>query len=173
VHGLPGDRTLRRGDLVTLDVTAELNGYYADAAISIVIPPAPSLALALAACAEAAFRSGLRRVRAGVPLRAVGAAVEREVRRRGFHVLRDLGGHGIGRRIHEEPRVPNYGDPAARRRLTEGLVITLEPIVSESAGESRLLRDGWTVVSADGSLTAHYEHTLVVMRGAPLLLTAA
>jgi methionyl aminopeptidase len=99
--------------------------------------------------------------------------VETEVRRRGFRVLKDLYGHGIGRSIHEEPAVPSFHDRAAREVLTEGLVITIEPIVSVSATRSRTLPDGWTVVSADRSLTAHHEHTIVVRNGEPCVLTAA
>jgi methionyl aminopeptidase len=131
------------------------------------------VARSLCACVRAAFTSAAEVARAGVPLRRVGQAVETEVRRRGFRVLRDLCGHGIGRGIHEEPSVPNWPDPDADGVLTEGLVVALEPIVSVTADTSRLLRDRWTVVSADGSLTAHHEHTMVIRRGRPLLLTAA
>lgn len=173
VHGVPGDRMLSPGDLVTLDVTAELDGYYADAAVTVALPPVSDLAARLQRCAEAAFLQGLAQARAGAPVWRIGMAVEAETRRHGFRVLRDLAGHGIGRRIHESPEVPNYRDPAARRRLTENLVITIEPIISATARRSRTLRDGWTIASADGSLTAHHEHTIVVRRGEPRVLTAA
>lgn len=173
VHGIPGARALAPGDLVTLDVTAELDGYYADAAVTVGVEPVSAVARSLCACVRAAFTSAAEVARAGVPLRRVGQAVETEVRRRGFRVLRDLCGHGIGRGIHEEPSVPNWPDPDADGVLTEGLVVALEPIVSVTADTSRLLRDRWTVVSADGSLTAHHEHTMVIRRGRPLLLTAA
>src|SRR5262249_28543503 len=103
----------------------------------------------------------------------IGRSVEKEVRRRGFHVMRDLCGHGIGRTIHEEPSVPNYYEPRLRARLTEGLVITIEPIIAAGTGEGRLHEDRWTVRTADGSLSAHYEHTLVITRDRPILLTAA
>ncbi|HEX6925433.1 MAG TPA: type I methionyl aminopeptidase [Longimicrobiaceae bacterium] len=173
VHGVPGPRRLEKGDLVTLDVTVELDGYFADAAVTVGVPPVPELGQRLMSCAEAAFHSGLRAVRAGERLAVVGGKVEAEVERHGFHVLRDLCGHGIGRSIHESPSVANYYDPRERTRLTEGLVIALEPIISAGSRKTRTAADGWTLSSTDGSLTAHYEHTLVVTRGLPLLLTAA
>jgi methionyl aminopeptidase len=173
VHGVPGPRELRPGDLVTLDVTAELNGYFADAAVTVPVPPVTRRATALVEAAEAAFWRGAEVARAGTPLREVGRAVEREVRSRGFHVLRDLCGHGIGRSIHEAPSVLNYYDPRDRTILSDGLVLALEPIVATGTDRTRLGRDGWTVRSADGSLSAHFEHTIVIRPGAPLILTAA
>lgn len=173
VHGIPGARRLERGDLVTLDVTVELNGYFADAAVTVGVPPISDEAAALLACAEAAFARGAAVARAGERLANVGGAVEAEVRRRGFRVLRDLCGHGIGRSIHEEPSVLNHYRRFDTTKLTRGLVIALEPIVSVSAERSRTTKDGWTIVSADGSLTAHHEHTLVITDRRPLLLTAA
>lgn len=173
VHGIPGRRELHPGDLVTLDVTAELRGYFADAAITVPVPPVSPRATALVEAAEAAFWRGADAARAGTPLREVGRAVEREVRSRGFHVLRDLCGHGIGRSIHEAPSVLNYYDPRDRTVLSDGLVLALEPIVATGTERTRLARDGWTVRSADGSLAAHFEHTIVVRPGAPLILTAA
>jgi methionyl aminopeptidase len=173
VHGIPGPRVLAPGDVVTVDVTAELDGYYADAAVTVPLPPVSPQVRRLCACAEAAFWTAAKQARHGLPLQKLGRIIEAEVWRRGFRVLRDLQGHGVGRRVHEEPGVPNWPDPHTHGMLTEGLVITVEPIISVSSNESRLLRDGWTVVSADGSLTAHFEHTLVIRRGAPTLLTAA
>ena len=173
VHGIPGPRPLQCGDLVTLDVTVELEGYYADAAVTVGVPPISDEASRLIECAEAAFRRAARVARAGERLSRVGGTVEAEVERRGFKVLRDLCGHGIGRRIHEEPSVVNHFQPFDRTRLTQGLVIALEPIVSVGTHRTRTESDGWTLSSADGSLAAHYEHTLVITRGYPLLLTAA
>ncbi|HEX7091892.1 MAG TPA: type I methionyl aminopeptidase [Longimicrobiales bacterium] len=173
VHGIPGSRVLRPGDLVTLDVTVELDGYYADAAVTVGVPPVSALARKLMECAEAAFWRAAGVARAGERLAAVGGAVEAEVRRRGFRVLRDLCGHGIGRTIHERPSVLNYFNPRDRTRLTSGLVIALEPIISAGSSRSRPEPDGWTVSSADGSLSAHYEHTIVITKGRPLVLTAA
>ncbi|MGH7468590.1 MAG: type I methionyl aminopeptidase [Longimicrobiales bacterium] len=173
VHGIPDGRVLRNGDLITLDVTAELDGFYADAAITLPVGTASQRAQALCDAAEAAFWKAARVACAGVPLATLGRMVESEVRRRGFYVLRELCGHGIGRAIHEEPDVLNYYNPFERRVLKRGLVIALEPIISTSTQMTRLARDGWTVRSIDGSLTAHFEHTLVVTRRQPLVVTAA
>ena len=111
--------------------------------------------------------------RAGFRVFEIGRVIEREVRRSGFSVIRDLGGHGIGRTIHEDPRVPNYADPEANEILTEGLVITVEPIIAAGSGRVFVAKDQWTVVTVDHRPSAHYEHTLVVTKGAPMLLTAA
>ena len=175
VHGIPGGRVLHAGDLVKLDLTAEKDGYHTDSAISIEVEPRnpAGTACELAHCAERAFRQALDTARAGNRTKEIGRAVEREVRRRGFSVVRELGGHGVGRTIHEEPSVPNWSDPEARAILTEGLVITIEPIIAERSGKVWLADDGWTVRTRDGSLSAHYEHTVVITRGQPFLITAA
>ena len=172
VHGIPGARRIATGDIVKLDVTVEKDGYIADAAQSVVVKPASAIAHDLATCARAAFRAALRVARAGVRVNEIRRAVEREVRRRGFSVIKGLSGHGVGRTIHEEPTVPNYYDPFQTDVLTEGLVLTIEPMVS--AGSSRFIQasDGWTLQTQDGSLSAHHEHTLVISRGAPIVLTA-
>jgi len=173
VHGIPGPRVLMDGDLVTLDVTVELDGYYADAAVTVPVGTASALGTALCACAEAAFWRGADVARDGIELSRVGFEVEQEVRRRGFRVMRELCGHGIGRAIHERPSVCNFYNPRDRTRLTKGLVIALEPIISAGSDRIRTERDGWTVRSADRSLTAHFEHTIVISSGTPLVLTAA
>ena len=175
VHGIPGDRVIRPGDLVKLDLTAEKDGYHTDSAVSIEVLPAKPNAKAreLAQCAERAFRQALSAARIGNRTKDIGRSVEREVRRRGFQVVKELGGHGIGRTIHEPPAVPNYPDISAQHKLTEGLVITIEPIVAAGTGNVMLDKDGWTYRTADGSLSAHYEHTIVITRGEPVLLTAA
>jgi len=173
VHGIPGSRALAAGDLVTIDVTAEMNGYYGDAAETVIVESGSPIAQRLKASAEAAFRRALEHAVPGAPIWRIGHAVEMEVKRRGFRVLKDLCGHGIGRSVHEEPSVPNFRDRTARERLTENLVITIEPIVAVSASRSRTLADGWTIVSADRSLTAHHEHTMIIRNGRPELLTAA
>ena len=173
VHGIPGARQLVPGDVVKLDVTAELGGYMADAAITVLVPPCARLAERLACTAEVALADGIAAARAGRPVNAIGRAVGRAVGSAGFTVLRPLSGHGIGRTIHEWPTVPNYDEPRARERLTPGLVITIEPTISASGGALRQDADGWTVRTRDGSLTAHAEHTVVVTRsGSPLVLTS-
>jgi methionyl aminopeptidase len=173
VHGIPDGRALQRGDLITLDVTAELDGFYADAAITLPVDTATQRGQALCAAAEAAFWKAAAVAQAGVPLATLGRVIEAEVRRRGFYVLRELCGHGIGRAIHEEPNVLNYYNPRERAVLTRGLVIALEPIISSSTQMTRLGRDGWTVRSIDGSLTAHFEHTIVITKHRPVIITAA
>jgi len=173
MHGIPGDRVIRPGDLVKLDLVAEKDGFYADAAVTLNVAPVSEQGRDLARCAERAFHRGLGAARMGNRVYEIGRAVEREVRGSGFSVIRQLCGHGVGRTIHEEPSVPNFPDPRARRKLTEGLVITIEPVIAAGSGRTRLERDGWTFRTEDGSLTAHYEHTVVITRGEPVLLTAA
>jgi len=172
VHGIPGERTVQEGDLVKLDVTIEKDGFMADAAETIAAGEVSAEKQRLIACAESAFAKAMLVARAGFRVCEIGRLVEREVRRNGFSVIRDLGGHGIGRTIHEEPRVPNYADPEANQILTEGLVITVEPIIAAGSGRAVVANDGWTVRTADRRASAHYEHTLVITRGEPILLTA-
>jgi len=124
-------------------------------------------------CAESAFRLAARTATAGSRVYDIGRAVERETHRCGFHVLRDLCGHGVGQTIHEPPSIPNYHDPRFHTRLTEGLVITIEPIIAAGSGRSVLQPDRWTIRTSDGSLSAHYEHTVAITKGRPILLTAA
>lgn len=173
IHGIPRDRFLEEGDLLKLDVTAEKDGFIADAAVTVGVGHVTPAAGALAHCAESAFREGLKEARAGNRVYQIGRAVDREVRRNGFTVLKELCGHGVGRAIHEEPTIPNYYDPRFRQRLTEGLVITIEPIIAAGGAGARLEDDSWTIRTSDGSLAAHYEHTLVITDGEPVLLTAA
>jgi methionyl aminopeptidase len=172
VHGIPSGRPVQPGDLVKLDLTAEKDGFHTDSAVSIQVPPAGETSQKLAHCAERAFRQALGAARIGNRTKDIGRAIEREVRRRGFHIVRELGGHGVGRTIHEPPSVPNFADPEARAMLTEGLVITIEPIITSGSGYVALDDDGWTVRTTDGGLSAHYEHTVVITKGQPLLLTA-
>jgi methionyl aminopeptidase len=173
VHGIPGKRALRSGDLVKLDVTIEKAGFMADAAVTVPVGEVTEERRRLVECAERAFRKAMLVARAGFRVSDIGRAVEREVRRSGFSVIRDLGGHGIGRTIHEAPRVPNFADPEANQVLTEGLVITVEPIIAAGSGRTFVAPDKWTMITADHRPSAHYEHTLVIGKGAPILLTAA
>jgi methionyl aminopeptidase len=173
VHGVPSDRQLKDGDLVKLDVTVEKDGYMADAAITVPVGSVSKQGQELIACAERAFHKAMLVARAGFRIFEIGRAVEREVRKSGFHVIRELGGHGIGRTIHEAPHVPNYPDPQARQIMREGLVITVEPIISSGSGRVFTDEDGWTVKTSERALSAHFEHTLVITSGAPILLTAS
>jgi methionyl aminopeptidase len=173
VHGIPSQRALRQGDLVKLDVTIEKDGFMADAAVTVPVGEVSEECQRLVACAERAFAKAMLVARAGFRVSEIGRVVEREVRRSGFSVIRELAGHGIGRTIHEAPQVPNYADPRAHAILTEGLVITVEPIIAAGSGRTQVASDGWTVVTADHKPSAHYEHTLMITKGQPLLLTAA
>jgi methionyl aminopeptidase len=172
VHGVPGPRVVRRGDLIKLDVTVEVDGYIADAARTVIVGRGSDTAQRLVACVRAAFRAGAAVARAGVKVNEIGRAVDAETRRHGFRVVRGLSGHGVGRTIHEEPTVPNEYDPSQVDVLTEGLVLTIEPMISAGSGEPVEDRDGWTIRTRDGSLSAHHEHTLLITQDAPILLTA-
>lgn len=175
VHGIPSaTRTLAAGDLVKLDVTAELHGFMADACESVPVGTPDEATLALVAAARDGFASGLEQARPGKRALDIGRAVESLVHARGFSVVQALQGHGIGRTIHEAPMVPNWPDPAARDWLVEGMVITIEPILAAGSGETYEMDDGWTIRTSDGSRSAHHEHTIVIQKqGAPVLLTAS
>jgi len=173
VHGIPGPRALEDGDLVKLDVTIEKDGFMADAALTVAVGEVTEERQNLIACAERAFAKAMLVARAGFRVWEIGRAVEREVRRSGFAVIRELSGHGIGRTIHEAPRVPNYPDTRDNQVLTEGLVITVEPIIAAGSGKVFVAPDKWTMITADHGASAHYEHTIVITKGAPMLLTAA
>jgi len=170
VHGIPGPRRLREGQLIKLDVTAELDGFYADACRTVPVGRVRPREQRLMAASQSALKRGLQAAKADVNVGVVGAAVNKEVRRRGFSVIEELAGHGIGRRIHEEPDVPNidWDGPT----LTDGLVITIEPIIAAGESDVYLDADGWTVKTYDRSPCAHFEHTIVITEGAPILVTA-
>jgi methionyl aminopeptidase len=173
VHGIPlASRKVKTGDIVKLDVTIELDGFMADAAESVICGDGSAESQKLIACARQAFTEALEVAKAGNMVRDIGRKVNTAVRRDGFSVIRELTGHGIGRSIHEPPTVANYADPAERSVLKEGLVLTVEPIIAAGKGRSITEDDGWTIRTADRSLSAHYEHTLVITRGEPILLTA-
>jgi methionyl aminopeptidase len=173
VHGIPGKRKLLDGDLVKLDVTAELNGFYADACISVPVGKARKETMHLVGAAQAALADGMKAARAGAPLNAIGTAVDATVTAHGASVCRELIGHGIGRRIHEPPDVPNFRVPDLIEPLTAGLVLTIEPIISAGTGWVRDAGDGWTMRTSDGATSAHVEHTMVITKGDPILLTVA
>ena len=172
VHGVPGKRRIARGDLVSLDATVEYRGFVADAARSVVVEGGSDLANRLVRCAESALDAALDVARAGALVNEIGRAVEHEVTRAGFSVVRGLSGHGVGRTIHEWPDVPNQYNPRQRDVLTEGLVLTIEPMICAGSGRTVVGKDGWTVRTRDGSLASHHEHTLVITNGRPVVLTA-
>jgi methionyl aminopeptidase len=174
VHGVPGPRRLEAGDVVTLDVTLELDGYMADSARTVIVGAGSSEAEELVETGRIAFHQGSQAARAGRRLRDVGAAVERAARRRGAFVVRELCGHGIGRRLHEEPEVPNWSDPHNRTVLHDGLVLALEPMLTAAPARVVEERDRWTLRTHNRCLAVHHEHTIMVQaKGAPLVLTCA
>jgi methionyl aminopeptidase len=172
VHGIPARRRLRKGDLLKLDVAAELDGFYADACASIPIGDAPRSIQKLATASRVALNRGLATARAGVPINHIGRAVQSAVAAQGYSVCPELMGHGIARRIREQPNIPNYDAPGFDQPLTEGLVITIEPIIAAGRAEVCQTGDGWTIKTRDGSCAAHSEHTIVITAGAPVILTA-
>ncbi len=173
VHGLPTRRALAAGDVVKIDVTPNVLGYVADAAITVAVPPVSSVVSRLLACGEASLAEAIKAARLGWPLSSIGQAIERTVKKGGFTLLRELQGHGVGRAIHELPNVPNFFHPALKKPLHEGLVIAVEPMISTGrAWRTKTKSDGWTICTTDGGLAAHFEHTIMITRSEPLILTA-
>lgn len=173
VHGVPGKRVLKDGDLVTLDVTPVLDGFLADAAITVPVggkarPEAARLLLACDACLQAAVSAAVH----GQPLRGIGARTQRTARQQNVTVFPELLGHGIGRKLHEPPSVPNVDWPHLVQPLGNGLVLAVEPMLGLGGPELETRADGWTIATADGSLSAHVEHTIVVQGNQPFVLTA-
>jgi methionyl aminopeptidase len=164
---------LRAGDIVKIDVTAELDGYIADSAITVVIPPVTPTAHNLIECARAAFKRAFKVAAADVRISELGRAVETEVEHWGHAVVRDMCGHGVGRALHEKPNVPNFYSALTPGRLEEGMVIALEPIISATRTQVVEGADGWTLRTRNGSLAAHHEHTIVIRGGKAEVLTAA
>ena len=172
-HGIPGERALAAGDLVNLDVSAELDGYFADAALMAPVPPISPTQHNLLRCTELALRKAINVARAGAPVNAIGKAIEEQANRCGFTTLLDLGGHGVGRTIHEEPHdVACFYNRSDQRVLQEGTVLTIEPFLT--TGGRNVVTDkenGWTLRTVDGSLSAQFEHTLVITKGKPVIVT--
>lgn len=172
VHGIPSpERVLTDGDLLSVDVGVKLDGYYADAAATLPVGEVSDEARRLLVVTRRALEEGIAQARPGRRVGDLGAAVQSVVEAAGFSVIRELVGHGVGRSAHEEPQVPNYGRHGRGVRFAEGLVIAIEPMVNAGGREIRTLEDGWTVVTADGSLSAHFEHTVAVTAEGPMILT--
>jgi methionyl aminopeptidase len=172
VHAIPGERRLNAGEIVTLDVAAELDGYHADAAITVPVGAVSPEATRLMAVTRLALAAGMRAAQPGASLRDIGLAVESTTRAGGFCVFRDLTGHGIGLGMHEEPTVFNWPAPGSDQILTPGMVFTIEPMIGAGSPRLRVGADGWTVRTADRSLSAHEEHTIMVAEHGPVILTA-
>ncbi len=173
VHGIPGGRKLAEGDLLSVDVGVYKDGFHGDAADSFFIDhaPGPKAQLLLDVTYEAR-RLAIEQARQGNRIGDLGAAVQEYVEAHGFGVVRDLVGHGIGRRLHEPPQIPNFGARGRGPRISEGMALAIEPMVNEGTADVIMLDDGWTVVTADGRLSAHAEHTVIVTSGEALVLTA-
>lgn len=170
VHGIPGQRKLREGDLVSLDVGVNLNGYFGDGAITLPIGEVDGEARRLLEVTERALYVGIEKAEVGNRLFDISYAIQAWVESHGFSVVRDFVGHGIGRDLHEEPQIPNFGTPHQGPRLERGMVFALEPMVNEGTYEVKILSDGWTVVTADGKRSAHFEHTIAITeKGAEIL----
>jgi methionyl aminopeptidase len=173
-HGIPGERVLRRGDLVNIDVSAELDGYFADTGGSYAIAPVASDHEALLRATRQALTDALDAARATRRLNGIGRAIERRAHRAGLRVIRNIGSHGVGRHLHEEPSfIPGYYDRSDRRVLREGDVITIEPFLSTGGEMVVEAEDGWTLLNPAGGRCAQYEHTLVITRSKPLVMTLA
>jgi methionyl aminopeptidase len=173
VHGIPGERVLERGDLLSLDFGAIWQGYHADSAVTMFVGEPPSAeAEKLVRVTEEALETGIAQLVPGKHLSDIGNAIQQMVEGAGFSVVREYVGHGIGRNLHEDPPIPNYGPPGRGPEIAPGLVVAIEPMVNAGGWETRLLSDDWTVVTADGTLSAHFEHTIAVTDGTAEILTA-
>ncbi|MFZ4792672.1 MAG: type I methionyl aminopeptidase [Blastocatellia bacterium] len=173
VHGIPSDRRLKEGDIIKLDCGATLDGYVGDAAISVAVGEvSPEVARLLEVTRDSLLKA-IEKMVAGNRLYDVSYAVQQYVEERGFSIVRDFCGHGIGQRMHEDPQVPNYGRPGTGPVLKEGWVLAIEPMVNEGSFEVKVLSDGWTVKTRDGKASSHFEHTIAVTEDGPRVLTAA
>ncbi len=171
VHGIPGEYRLVEGDILSIDAGAIVEGWHADAAVTIPIGPVDPEAQRLMDVTRRSLDEAIARAVPGKHLGDIGAAVEAVATEAGFTVVREYVGHGIGTAMHEEPPVPNYGQPGRGVRLKEGYVLAIEPMVNQGKPETETLQDGWTVVTRDGSLSAHFEHTVAVTDDGPVVLT--
>lgn len=171
VHGIPSKRPLAEGDIISIDMGAKLDGFYGDSAVTVPVGEVSEEAQRLLAVTEASLYKGLEAVKAGARVSDIGAAVQAHVEAHGFSVVREFVGHGIGTKLHEEPQIPNYGPGGRGPRLSEGMVLAIEPMVNFGKPAVKVLGDGWTAVTKDGSLSAHFEHTVVVTGNGCRILT--
>lgn len=172
VHGIPSHRLkLKRGDIVSIDLGVLLNGFYGDAAITLSIGEISQDSKKLLRVTEEALYVGISKAVVGNRVSDISYAIQQHVEGNGFSVVRAFVGHGIGRFLHEDPHVPNFGRPGTGVRLREGMTIAIEPMVNAGCPDVRILDDGWTVVTADGSLSAHFEHTIAITKNGPVILT--
>lgn len=171
-HGIPGARVIRAGDVLNVDVSAELDGYFADTGGTTVVPPTTAQKTRLCHATRAALGEAMKVARSGQPINRIGAAIERTAKAYGFKVIENLGSHGVGRALHEEPEhIPGYFDPSDKRTFREGMVITIEPFLSTRSRVVTETDDGWTLAGTKGNLSAQYEHTMIITNGAPIVVT--
>ncbi len=171
VHGIPDKRRLKEGDIVSLDLGVVIDGYYGDAAITVAVGEVSEVAKRLIKVTEEALYKGIEQARPGNRLTDISHVIQRHVEEAGFSVVREFVGHGIGRQLHEEPQVPNFGPPNRGPLLEVGMVLAIEPMVNAGTWQVRISKNGWTVVTADGSLSAHFEHTVAITSNGPEILT--
>lgn len=172
VHGIPSKRKLRAGDIVSLDVGVRLDGFYGDCAVTVPVGEITPEAAGLLAATQESLMRAIGQVKVGARVSDIGHAVQAYVEAQGYSVVREFVGHGIGKALHEEPQIPNYGEPGRGPRLAEGMVLAIEPMVNMGKPGVKVLGDGWTAVTRDGSLSAHFEHTVAVTREGAEVLTA-
>jgi methionyl aminopeptidase len=171
-HGIPGDRRIQPGDVLNVDVSAELDGYFADTGGTRVVPPTNPQKTRLCHATRTALEQAMKQARAGQPMNGIGAAIQRTAKAHGFKVIENLASHGVGRALHEAPElIPGYFDPKDKRILTDGMVITIEPFLSTRSRLVTEAADGWTLVGARGNLSAQYEHTMIITKGEPIVVT--
>ena len=171
VHGIPSTRPLVDGDIVSLDIGVKLQGYFGDSAVTVPVGSIDERTTQLLTVTQEALERAIAQARVGKRLSDIGHAVQAHVEAHGFSVVREFVGHGIGEELHEDPQVPNYGQPGRGPKLAEGMVLALEPMVAMGRPDVRVLADGWTAVTRDGSLAAHFEHTVAITGDGPLVLT--
>lgn len=171
VHGMPSDKELKEGDIVSLDFGILNDGYYGDAAVTVPVGEITPAARRLLKVTEEALYKGIAEVKAGNRIGDISAAIQGHVEASGYSVVRDLVGHGIGKSLHEDPQVPNYGTSGRGVELKPGMAFAIEPMVNEGTYRVDILRDGWTVVTADGKLSAHFEHSVAITENGPVILS--
>jgi methionyl aminopeptidase len=171
VHGIPGKRILREGDIIKMDVGATIDGFIGDAAVSVAVGEVSQAATDLMETTRVSLEEGIKAAQPGNRIGDIGAAVQTYAEAHGYGVVREFVGHGVGRFLHEDPQVPNYGQPGKGQLLRAGMCIAIEPMLNIGDWHTRILDDQWTVVTEDGSLSAHFEHTIAITEDGPLILT--
>jgi methionyl aminopeptidase len=171
VHGIPSNRALAEGDIISLDMGVKLNGFFGDSAVTVPVGKVSEEASTLLRVTQESLEKGIAQVKLGGRVSDIGYAIQQHVEAHGFSVVREFVGHGIGAALHEEPQIANYGEPGRGPRLAEGMTLAIEPMVNIGRPAVKVLSDGWTAVTKDGSLSAHFEHTVAVTKTGPLVLT--